>query len=196
VALELVVNRALHRNLNYRFQTPGELIAALSHVVEERIYKVRHALVLASSEHIRALLAAPVSNQSASKNLATASATHAHAQSHSQRNLSQKQRQLTDGLMISPAIALPTSALKQTRLASDSTASDLNHKPLRSIRGFLTSTPTNESKTNPKPLISPLERNHQYYRDEKPEAPARNTDIIAMAQDLHLMMRRLQASLK
>ncbi len=37
VALELVVNRALHRNPDYRFATAGELITAFSHVLNERL---------------------------------------------------------------------------------------------------------------------------------------------------------------
>ncbi|HTK06191.1 MAG TPA: serine/threonine-protein kinase [Ktedonobacteraceae bacterium] len=38
VALELVVNRALHRNPDHRFATVGGLIVALSHVIDERLH--------------------------------------------------------------------------------------------------------------------------------------------------------------
>ena len=37
VALELVVNRALHRNPDHRFATAGEFITAFSHVLNERL---------------------------------------------------------------------------------------------------------------------------------------------------------------
>ena len=37
VALELVINRALHRNPDHRFATAGELITAFSHVLNERL---------------------------------------------------------------------------------------------------------------------------------------------------------------
>jgi serine/threonine-protein kinase len=195
VALELVVNRALHRNLNYRFQTPSELIAAFSHVLDERIYRVKHVPLLLGGEQIRALLAAPKSkvpnnDQQADTELKPQSTTH------SQENPSEKRWQISDGRIIPPAIALPTSSLKKTRLAGDPMASNPNEKPLRSVRGFLTS----EAKTDPNPPISSLERSHQR-SDKQPdgnknsEAPARNTDILAMAQELHLMMRKLQASL-
>jgi serine/threonine protein kinase len=38
ISLELVVNRALHRNPDHRFATAGELIVALSHVIDERLH--------------------------------------------------------------------------------------------------------------------------------------------------------------
>lgn len=195
VAMELVVNRALHRNLNYRFQTPSDLIAAFSHVLEERIYRVKHVPLLTGGEQVRILLAPPTSKefkhgQQASTELTSASADHP------QKNTSEKKWQKSDGQMIPSVVTLPTSSLKKNRLAGDPMTSGLNEKPPRSVRGFLTS----ESKIDPKPPISSFERSHQRSdkqpnMDEKSELPARNTDIVAMAQELHLMMKKLQASL-
>lgn len=195
VALELVVNRALHRNLNYRFQTPSELIAAFSHVLEERIYRVKHIPLLTGGEQIRALLTAPTSKvlkngQQADTNLKTALAAH------SQELSPEKKWQVSEGRMIPPAVTLPTSSLKKTRSADNPITPGLNKKPLRSARGFLTS----ESQIDPKPPSSSSERGHQKSDkqsniDEKSEVPTKNTDIVAMAQELHIMMRKLQASL-
>jgi serine/threonine protein kinase len=191
VALELVVNRALHRNLNYRFQTPSELIATFSHVVEERIYRVKHVPLLKEGEQIHALLASPTSNdQQLDTDLKTASTAH------SQENSPEEKWQIADGRMIPPAVSLPSYPLKKNRPADDAIAPSLNKKFPRSVRGFLTS----EAKADSKPPISSLAKspqrsNKQPNMDEKSEVPARNTDIMAMAQDLHLMMRKLQSSL-
>lgn len=195
VALELVVNRALHRNLNYRFQTPSELIAAFSHVLEERIYRVKHVPLLTEGEQIRALLTSPIStapknDQQLGTDLKTASP--AHAQEHS----SEKKWPISNGRMIPPAVTLPSYSVKKNRLADDPITPGFHKKTLRSARGFLTS----EQKTDPMPppsslARSPQKNDKQSNMDEKSEVPARNTDIMAMAQELHLMMRKLQASL-
>jgi serine/threonine-protein kinase len=195
MALELVVNRALHRNLNYRFQTPSELIATFSHVLEERIYRVKHVPLLAEGEQIRALLTSPTSkapknDQQLGTNLKTASPAHA------QENSSEQKWSTSNGRMIPPAVTLPSYSVKTNRLADDPIAPGLHKKPLRSARGFLMS----EQKNDPKPPLSSLARSpqksdNQPNMDEESEVPAQNTDMMAMAQELHLMMRKLQASL-
>ncbi len=214
VALELVVNRALHRNLNYRFQTPSELIAAFSHVLDERIYRVKQVPLLPAGEQIRALLAAPSSNAFGTHTSSTewgskcitgepknSQETEPPSQpqptAHPQEIPSEKKWQISEGRTFPPIVALPTFSSRKTRLVSDPIAPNLDEKPLRASRGFLPS----ESKIDPKPPISSLERSHQKSdkqpnADEKSEAAsARHTDIVAMAQELHLMMRKLQASL-
>ena len=196
VALELVVNRALHRNLNYRFQTPSELIAAFSHVLDERIYRVKQVPLLPAGEQIRALLAAPSSREPKNSQEAELP-SQPQPTAHPQESPSEKQWQISEDRTFPPIVALPTSSSRKIRLVSDPVASNLDERPLRASRGFLPS----EAKIDPKPPISSLERSHQKSNkqpnaDEKPEAAsARHTDIVAMAQELNLMMRKLQASL-
>ena len=196
IALELVVNRALHRNLNYRFQTPSELIAAYSHVLDERIYGVKQVPLLPAGDQIRALLAAP-SNSIPNDSQQTAPTSQLQSATRSQADPPEKKWQISNGRMIPSIVALPTSSSKKTRLVGDPIASSPDGKPLRSARGFLAS----ESKTNSRPPTSSLERSNQRSDkqpnvDEKSEpSPTRNVDILAMAQELHLMMRKLQASL-
>src|SRR5262249_25126142 len=84
IALELVVNRALHRNLNYRFQTPSDLIAAFSHVLDERVYRVKQVPLLLAGEQIRALLAAPSNKMADSNNREFASPSQLPSTAHPQ----------------------------------------------------------------------------------------------------------------
>lgn len=196
VALELVVNRALHRNLNYRFQRPSELIATLSHVLNERIYRVKHVPLLAAGEQIHALLAAPTSKVPHKDQQANAD-LKAEATADPQEKPSEKKWERSEGRMIPPVVTLPTSALKRERLAGDPIASGRKDKPLRSARGFLTS--ESKTKSDPKVPISSLERSHQRNdklpnMNEQLEGSTTNTDIAAMAQELHQMMKKLQSS--
>ncbi len=55
VALELVINRALHRDPERRFQAPAELLAAYAHVLDERLNVPRHFNLVQTVEQIRAL---------------------------------------------------------------------------------------------------------------------------------------------
>jgi len=215
VALELVVNRALHRNLNYRFQTPSELIAAFSHVLDERIYRVKQVPLLPAGEQIRALLAAPSSNAFGTHTSSTEWGSKCitgepknsqevelpsqpQPTAHPQEIPSEKKWEISEGRTFRPIVALPTSSSRKIRLVSDPIAPNLDEKPLRASRGFLPS----ESKIDPKPPISSLEKRSHQKSDKQPNAnekseaaSARHTDIVAMAQELHLMMRKLQASL-
>lgn len=196
VALELVVNRALHRNLNYRFQTPSELIATFSHVIEERIYRVKHVPLLTEGEQqTRALLASPTSkvlkdDLQLDTDLPTASTTH------SQEDLSEKKQPISNDRIIPPTVALPSYSLKKNRPADEPIGPGLKKKSPRSVRGFLTSEPITDPRP---PLSSPTKGTQRSDKrpnmDEKSAVPTSNTDIAAMAQELHLMMRKLQASL-
>lgn len=55
VALELIINRALHRTPEQRFQSPDELVAAYAHVLDERLHGPRFFNVVQAVEKIRAL---------------------------------------------------------------------------------------------------------------------------------------------
>lgn len=196
VVLELVVNRALHRNLNYRFQTPNELIAAFSHVLEERIYRVKQVPLLLAGEQIRALLAAPGSRMS-NNSQETVPPSQPLSTARPQENQSEKKWQISDGRTFPPIVALPSSSAKKSRLVDDLIGPNPPTNSLRTSRGFLPS----ESKRDPKPPSPSLERNNQRgdkqpNADEIPEiVSARHTNIAAMAHELHVMMRKLQSSL-
>ncbi len=195
VALELVVNRALHRNLDYRFQTPNDLIATFSHVLEERVHRVRQIPLLPAGEHIRALLAAP-SNKRPEIHQELASPPQQQSAAHHQKIPFESEWQMSDGRTIPPVVTLPTSSSKRSRLVNSPIVAK-HEKSLRASRGFLPSEP----KRDLKPPTSSLERSYQSTdrqssADEKPEAVStKHTDIAAMAQELHLMMRKLRASL-
>lgn len=55
VALELIVNRALHRTPDRRFQTPDELVSAYAHVLDERLRGPQYFSVVQTIEKIRSL---------------------------------------------------------------------------------------------------------------------------------------------
>jgi serine/threonine protein kinase len=55
VALELVINRALHRNPDHRFQTLNEFITAYARVVDERISAPKPMSLVQAIEHMRVL---------------------------------------------------------------------------------------------------------------------------------------------
>ena len=55
VALELVVNHALHRNPARRFQKPGDLVNAYIRVINERLSGPKHSELVRTIEQIRAL---------------------------------------------------------------------------------------------------------------------------------------------
>jgi serine/threonine protein kinase len=55
IALELVVNRALQRNPDRRFQTVGEFITVYSHVIDERINAPRSVNLVQTIEHMKVL---------------------------------------------------------------------------------------------------------------------------------------------
>jgi Protein kinase domain len=55
MALELIINRALHRTPEQRFQSPDELVAAYAHVLDERLHGPRFFNVVQAVEKIRAL---------------------------------------------------------------------------------------------------------------------------------------------
>ncbi len=192
IALELVVNRALHRNLDYRFQTPNELIAAFSHVLEERVHRVKQVPLLPAGEHIRALLAAP-SNKTHQE---LASPSQLQSAAHPHKTSFEREWQMSEGRTIPPVVTLPTSSSKRSRLVNGPIVAK-HEKSQRASRGFLPSEPTRDLK----PPISSLERSYQSTDKQnsangKSEAVSRkHTDIAAMAQELHLMMRKLQASL-
>ena len=195
IALELVVNRALHRNLDYRFQTPNELIATFSHVLEERIHKVNQTPLLPVGEQIRALLAAP-SNKRPEAHQELASPSQPQSVAHPQKIPFGREWQMSDERIIPPVVAPPTSSSKRSRSVNGPIVVKHEKSP-RASRGFLPSEP----KRDLKPPISSLERSYQSTDrqssvDEKSEAVStKHTDIAAMAQELHLMMRKLQASL-
>jgi serine/threonine protein kinase len=195
IALELVVNRALHRNLDYRFQTPNDLIVTFSHVLEERVHRVKQVPLLPTGEHIRALLAAP-SNKKPETHQELASPSQLQSDAHPQEISSEREWQMSDGRTIPPIVALPTSTSKRNGLVNSPIVAK-HEKSQRASRGFLPSEPTRDLK----PPISSLERsyqsaNRQNSAGEKSEAVStKRTDIAAMAQELHLMMRKLQASL-
>jgi hypothetical protein len=190
------VNRALHRNLNYRFQTPNELIAAFSHVLEERIYRVKQVPLLLAGEQIRALLAAP-GNRMSNNSQETVPPSQPLSTARPQENQSEKKWQISDGRTFPPIVALPSSSAKKSRLVEDPIGPNPPTNSLRTSRGFLPS----ESKRDPKPPSPSLERNNQRgdkqpNADEIPEAvSAGHTNIAAMAHELHIMMRKLQSSL-
>ncbi len=165
-------------------------------MLDERIYGVKQVPLLPAGDQIRALLAAP-SNSISNDSQQAVPTSQLQSATRPQEDPPEKKWQTSNGRMIPPIVALPTSSSKKTRLVGDPIASSPDGKPLRSARGFLAS----ESKTNSRLPTSSLERSNQRSDkqpnvDEKPEpSPARNVDILAMAQELHLMMRKLQASL-
>ena len=118
VVLELVVNRALHRNLNYRFQTPNELIAAFSRVLEERIYRVKQVPLLLAGEQIRALLTAPGSRMPNNSQEAVPS-SQPLSTARPQENQSEKKWQISDDRTFPPIETLPSSSAKKPRLVDD-----------------------------------------------------------------------------
>jgi serine/threonine protein kinase len=195
IALELVVNRALHHNLNYRFQTPNELIATFSHVLEERIYRVKQVPLLPAGEQIRALLAAP-SDKKPKTHQELVSPLQPQSAAHPQNISFEKEWQISDERVIAPFVALPTSSSKRSRSVNGPIIARHEKSPYAS-RGFLPSEPMRDLMSP----ISSLERSHQSTdrqssADEGSEAVlTKHTDIAAMAQELHLMMRKLQSSL-
>jgi serine/threonine protein kinase len=56
IALELVVNHALHRNPEYRFQSAEELITSYSHVLSARVDTSEYLATLQAVEQVKALM--------------------------------------------------------------------------------------------------------------------------------------------